>query len=190
MQLTEQIETINQRLIDIYGIDIITGLPIWRIVWAPDQFEKRLSETTDSGVFLLQPEVRLLPKYPWIIEKYILERLVLVPEINQKELAGNKISYECMWVFMDKNENYLPPHWEVAQIVIDTVYAALGKKSLKKYRDPDADCVEPEVAIAKQKAKIDTIVNELFGDESGLGGSLVHGEGVAMPQEYRKTKES
>jgi len=192
MELTEQIETINRQLVDHFGIDTINGLPMWRVVWSEDQFEKRLMDRTDSGVVLLVPEVRQVPKYrQWITKKYVLERLVLVPEVSQGELPSSKLSYEPIWPFQDGRQNYLPPQFEVCKIVIDTMYAALGKKSLANYKDPDADCVDPEIFLAKQRAKIDKLTEEMFGDESSFGGALVHGEGIAMPQEYGKIdKES
>lgn len=192
MELTEKIETINRQLEEHFGIDTITGRPIWRVVWSDDQTEKRLTEFTDSGLQLITPEVRELPKYrQWIHQKYILERLVLIPDVNIKELPCQKQSYEPMWVFEDKHGNPLPPQFELCKLVVDTVYAALGKISLRKYRDPDADEKIPEVAIAKKKAKIDKMCDDLFGDEqSGLDGALVHGTGIVVPNNYDKAKES
>lgn len=191
MELTEKIETINQQLIDHFGVDSITGQPIWRVVWSEDQYEKRLMDVTDSGLMLLVPEIREVPKYrQWVEKKYVLERLVLVPEQNIRELPAQKMSYEPMFVFEDKHQRYLPPNFEVSKIVVDTVYAALGKTSLAKYKDPDSDCVDPEIAIAKKKARVDSIYNELFGDESDIGDSLVYGQGISVPHNYRKTKES
>lgn len=182
MELTEKIETINDLLETHFGIDTISGIPIWRVVWSEDQFEKRLVDTTPSGVLLLKPEVREVPKYrQWVQEKYVLERLVLVPDVDKETLPSQKVSYEPMWVFQDNKGNPLPPRFEYCQLIVDTVYAALGKSSLAKYIHPGADEVEPEVAIAKQKARIDNVCQELFGDESGLDGSLVHGEGIVVP---------
>lgn len=192
MELAETIETINRQLIEHFGVDTITGDPIWRVVWSEDQFEKRLSNHSAFGIELLTPIVIEAPKYrQWIREKYVLERLVLVPDINHSELLDKKVSYEPIWVFQDGRENYLPPKFEVAKIVVDTIYAAQGKKSLAKYKDPDADCADPEIAVAKQRAKVDQLMLEMYGDESSFGGALVYGEGIAMPQEYGKIdKES
>ncbi len=190
MELIEPIEAINGRLVDYFGIDTLTGLPIWRVVWSEDQVEKRLVNTLDSGIILTQPVVREVPKYrQWIKERYVLERLVVVPESQRNELPSSNLSYEPIWVFMDGVGNYLPPKWEVAQLIVDTVYAALGKSSLAKYKDPDMDAKDPRVAIAKQRARVDEIVEELFGNESDVTDALAHKEGIVVPN-INHTKES
>lgn len=174
MELTEKIDSLNQQLRDLYGIDTINSLPIWRIVWSESQFEKRMTTHTDAGIELLFPEVRELPKYrQWIKEKYVLERLVVVPAINLNELGGVKVSYEPLYVFMDKGMNYAPPCIEVAQFVIDTVHAAEGKSSLAKYKDKSESMDEREVRLQR-------IERELFGNETEVGDALAHKEGVGF----------
>jgi hypothetical protein len=180
MELTESIALINQQLIDLFSIDIITGKSIWRVVWSEDQFEKRAINTTEAGLLLPFDVVREVPKYrQWVKEKYVLERLVLVPEMNRDELPTQKISYEPIFVFMDKEGNYLPPKIEVCKLVIDTVYAAQGKSSLAKYKDPDAN---PEA----YRARIEETYNELFGEETDVSDALAYGEGVTVPHNYVK----
>jgi hypothetical protein len=176
MEITETVETINRQLIDLFGVDTITGDPIWRVVWSENQFEKRLMDTTDSGLSLLRPEVRLVPKYrQWIKEKYVLERLVLIPEINIPELPSTKTSYEPIFVFSDKHDNYLPPRIDVAKIVIDTVYAAQGKSSLAKYTDnPDEE----------QRKSVEDIYEYLYGDETDVTDALRYKTGVVVPRGY------
>jgi hypothetical protein len=174
MELTESIESINRQLVDLFGIDTITGKPIFRVVWAQDQLEKRLVDTTNEGLFLLTPEVREVIKYPWIKEKYLLERLVLVPDNNKSELPTQRQSYEPLWVFMDSDGNPLPPALWACKFVIDTVYAAMGKKSLRKYVD-----AEEENPPEEREKRIEKLTEELFGDESGLLGTTITGETVA-----------
>lgn len=174
MELTEKIESLNRQLKDLYGIDTLTALPLWRIVWSEDQYEKRVTEYTDSGVALLFPEVRELPKYKqWIHEKYVLENLVLVPEQNQKELGRAKFSYEPIYVFMDRGMNYAAPCIEVAQWNIDCINAAKGQGNLAKYKDKSESPDEREVRLQR-------IERELFGNETETGDALAHGEGVGF----------
>ena len=187
MELTERIESINQQLIDLFGIDTLSGISIWRVVWSEDQFEKRLMNTTDAGILLLTPEVREVPKYrQWIREKYVLERLVLVPETNRDELPTQKVSYEPIFVFESGRGDYLPPRIDVCKFVVDTIYAAQGKKSLAKYKDPDSNSEE---ARANQRMRVDTLMEELFGDETDISDALTRQEGIVVPQSYDK-KES
>lgn len=178
MELTETILSLNKQLREHYGIDSITSLPIWRIVFSEEQFEKRLMQHSDGGVLLLIPEVRLVKKYSqWINEKYVLERLVLVPEISQDELPTQKLSYEPIWVFQDSKGNYLPPKFEASKFVIDAVYAALGKESLAKYKDP-------EIEEGAHEKKIDNIQEELYGEESDVTDALRCGEAIVVPPNY------
>jgi hypothetical protein len=175
VELTESVSEINRQLVDLFGIDTITGMPIFRVVWSNDQLEKRLVDTTDTGIILLNPEVRQVPKYKqWIIDKYVLERLVLIPDVNKSELPSQKLSYEPLWVFMNEKGEALPPVLWACKFVIDTVYAAMGKKSLRKYVD-----AEEQNPVEEREKRIATLTEELFGDESGLLGTTITGETVA-----------
>lgn len=185
--MAEKIETINEFLKENFGIDTEDSLPIFRIVWSEDQYEKRLTEYTDSGIKLLYPEIRLLPKYKQFIQNsYILERRVLVPEQNITELAGLKKSYEPLWVFRADNGDPIPPTIAGCKMIIDTVYAAIGKKNLSKYKDP-FEGLTPQESYELNKQRLNTIYNELFGDESSLGGEThnASGSAIIMPGNYK-----
>lgn len=185
--IMEKIETINQFLRDTFGIDTDDSEPIFRVVWSDDQLENRLTNYTDSGVELISPEVRLLPKYSYIQHAYVLERRVLVPADNLKELAGKKKSYEPLWVFIGGNGEPVPPTINGCKFVIDTLYAALGKKSLAKYKDPEAGLTSEQLYEVKKK-RIDEIENELYGNESDLKQETI-GEGgsaIIVPHNYDK----
>lgn len=185
MELTEPIESINKQLVDLFGIDTATGQPIFRVVWSEDQFEKRMVDTTDTGIQLLHPVLKLVPKYSqWIDNRFVLERLVLVPEQNIQELAGVKLSYEPLWVFRGKFDEYVPPTVWACKFVIDTLYAALGKTSMAKYVDEEAE--HPEEVREKRIGKLQ---EELFGDESSLIGRTITGEAIVVPQSYETTQK-
>jgi len=168
----ESIESLNQRLVDHYGMDTATGKAIFRVVWANEQLENRLVDVTDSGVQLLYSTVRLVHKYPYLKDFYVLERLVEIPEFQQRELPDSKLSYEPIWTFCDSSRNPLPPVFDAAKLVIDVLYAALGKQSLRKYIDTEND---PEV----REERINKLQEELFGNETQVGDALTYKEGVA-----------
>ncbi|SRR5258706_3221684 len=190
MELTETIDNINHQLADLYGIDTITGQPIWRIVWSEDQFEHRLGtydDYTPGGIYLRTvTEVRYVPKYSqWIQEKYVLERMVVVPETSRADLPATKVSYEPLFPFEGNAGQYLPPKLSVAQFVIDNVLAAQGIGSLAKYKDPMSDLSTQDQIEAKAK-EIDTLQKELFGNETRTGDSIAHGEAIIVPSNYKK----
>lgn len=176
MNLAEPLNEINARLMDIYGIDTISGNPMFRVVWSEDQLEKRWTSYTDEGLQLLHPEVREYPKYrQWIHEKYILERLTIITEIKVEGAPVNRISYEPIWVFEDKHGNYLPPRIAVSRLVIDTLYASEGKQSLARYKDELVN-ENPEA----RKARLMELQTELFGNETEVGDALAYKEGVSL----------
>lgn len=179
----ETIEAINKRLADIYGIETDSSNPMWRVVWSTDQIEKRLTDYVD-GVFRLTPVVIDYLKYAKdenTKDKYILERLVLVPEHQMRELCGIKKSYEPMWVFHDVHGNPLPPKWEVCEIVIDSVYSKqYGPQHLAKYKRTNEDEAREE---ANRLAGIQA---ELFGNETDVTDAVAHKEGVFVPSKYEK----
>lgn len=190
MELTEPVELINQQLKDSYGIDTITGLAMWRVVWSEDQFEHRLGTYDDyspAGLYLRTvTEVRLVPKYrQWIQKKYVLENLVVVPEEQQNELPDSKVSYEPIYVFQTGSGEYLPPKLEAAKFIISSIYAVKGKGSLTQYKDPETT-LKGEDLIEYQTQKIDELQAELFGNESYVGDALAHKQAVIVPRNYKE----
>jgi hypothetical protein len=186
MELTESIETINRQLVDLFGVDTASGQAMWRVVWAEDQFEKRLTDFY-NGVELLHPEVKLLPTYSWIKGRYILEHLVGVPEVNIPELPTQKITYTLIWTFEDKNENYLPPNITACKFVINLVESAMlrhkqGLSPIKKYIDEEY-CQEASL-VAKAK-RLNKICEELYGEDASFHDNLLDGSGVVLSDKRR-----
>lgn len=162
-----EVKRINKQLREHFGTEI-TGQSIWRVVWTDDQYEKRKTDVTVEGLQLLYPEVIEMPKYSYLPHKWILEQLVVVPEVNRDELADAKLSYEPIFPFQTDSGEALPPSFEASKFVIDTINAAKGKKSLAKYKEnPDED----KIRQAKLK-------EELFGNENDITDALAYGEGV------------
>lgn len=175
----EPLTSLNQRLIDYFGLDTASSNPMFRIVWADDQTEKREMTHTDSGIELLFPEVREVKKYSYLHNVHVLEQLVIVPDDQRKELADVKISYEPLWVYVDANGNPLPPKWEPTRLIIDTIHAATGHKSLRKYIDPDA-------SEGAQEERVTRLHQELFGNETETTDALRYKEGIVVPSTYVK----
>lgn len=177
----ESIATLNQRLIDEFGIDSSTGQPMFRISWANDETEMRLTDVTDDGVQLLYPVVREVKKYSYLKDTYVLERLVVIPEENLKELPATKLSYEPIWAYRDGDNNPLPPIWPATKFIVDTLYAALGKKSMAKYVDD-----EKNTTAEGREQRISELAAELFGNETETGDAMSYGEAIVVPRNYEK----
>jgi hypothetical protein len=177
----EKIESLNRQLTDEYGLDSSTGRSIFRIVWANDQTEKRLVEELDSGIRLLYPVVMEVKKYSYLKDFWVLERLVVVPDINARELPTSKLSYEPVWGYRDSLDRPIPPTWESTKFVVDTLYAALGKKSMAKY----VENTGPEV----REQRITKLHEELFGNETEITDALTYKEGIVVPSNYNSNKK-
>ncbi|MET0787060.1 MAG: hypothetical protein ABWY25_10175 [Paenisporosarcina sp.] len=190
MELTETIESLNRQLIDLYGIDTVTGDAMWRIVWSDDQWEHRhglYEDYSPGGIYLRTvEETRWVPKYrQWIQQKYVLERLVLVPEMNIGDLPATKLSYEPIYTFETPGGSYLPPRLDAAKFIIDTLMAAQGKGNLAKYKDPFNGLNADDYAEMKKK-EINDLQTELFGNETAVGDSLAHGEAIIVPRNFKE----
>lgn len=169
-ELADKIDYINKRLESDFG-RFEDGRPIWRVVFADDQIEKRWVQHNEFGVELLNPVVRERPKYrQWAAGFYILERLV--PVVGETDIV-DKTSYEPAWTFVDRNGNYLPPRFDVCKFIIESIYAQMDKANThKRYKDPEAE--------AGYKLKqINEMQNLLFGNETDTGDALAYKEGVA-----------
>lgn len=179
MELVESIGYINRKLIDEFGIDSIKNIPIFRVVWSEDQFEKRLGTYTDStpsGIFIREvTEIREVPKYrQWIQQKYVLERLCLIPEYQKTvlpvgETDDGQVTYEPLFVFEDVNGKYLPPQWIVAKIAVDSVYAAQGKKSLAGWKD---EFKNQDDELNDRTKRVDELQTAIFGDETAISDAF------------------
>ena len=174
-------EQINDLLATHFGIEVVNGLPIWRVSWAPDHYEKRFGtweDYTEGGIYIKTvTEAREVKKYPHLPKHYVLERLVQVPSFQQKEMCGAKISYEPIHPFWDSMGEPLPPNWEVCQFIVNTIYAAMGQGSLRKYVDPDAD---GNNGLEAQKERVKVIYDGLYGNDTMVSDALGNKTGVFL----------
>jgi hypothetical protein len=194
---------INQQLKDKYGLDTVSGLPIFRNSWAEDQFENKFGtyeDRTESGIYLRTvTEVRKVRKYPFDDGKYILERLVVIPETDKGELVGAQLSYEPLWTWEDRKGNPLPPKINACEFLIQNVLAAQAvakmmitgdmqkdRPTMARYTDPENS---QEASIELKRKRLIEIENELYGDEAGqIGLDLAIGQAVTVPSNYEKVK--
>ncbi len=167
MELPETVETLNKRLIDYYGY-FEGDMPNYRVSWVND-----LRELRREGYGF-----REVPKYNYLKDKYILEKLVPVDSMSSNELLA-KLSYECIFVFEDKEFKPLPPKWELIELVIYGIHKFLGKEPKK----PSFPTTEEEL-VAKAE-RIDKLEQELFGNESQTTDALAHKQGVVVPSNYK-----
>lgn len=152
-----EFDRINTLLNFHYGIDTATAKPMFRLVWAEDEFETQCRTWRDfhDDLFIREVyEARQVRKYPEDDGKYKLEHLVAIPFINQSQLPGQKLSYEPIWTFEDRRAEPLTPVYEACAFIIDTLLAAMGRGGLKKYIAPTEE---------DRQQRIKNLELELFG---------------------------
>ena len=165
------LEKMNNQLRSKYGYGPDELRPLWRIVWSEDLLEKRWMTHDDHGNELLEPEVREVPKYQHITNRYVLERAV--PVAGETDLI-TKVSYEPAWSFEDRHGNYLPPRFDACEFIVETIYNQIKMgRTHRKYVDPDSE--NPAEARYQQIIDMEKI---LFGNETATGDSMAYKEAV------------
>ncbi len=182
---TKKCESINSQLLDDYGIDTVTGMGMFRVVFGPEQLEYRhdvYEDFTTTGLFIRRvKETRLVRKYTFG-NVFVLERLVVIPECNQGDLPATKLSYEPLYSF-PPNADIQPPSIGAARFLIDAVLAAQGKGSMAKYKDP-VEGLTPAQHYEMKMEEIKKIEQELWPNETDTGDAMAHGEAIIVPRNY------
>lgn len=179
--MAESVETLNQRLIDYFGVDTASNNPIWRIVKAGEQTEMRhgtYEDYTTNGLFIRRvTETREVPKYQSHRNCWVLEWLTAIPVINLVDLPATKVSYEPIWFYYhQKTGEPLPPIWSVTKLVINSHTLGRGAGNpFAKYKDTSAEEKEKELA---------EMMDYLYGDRNDTTDALMYKEGVVVPSKF------
>lgn len=149
--------------------------PIFRVVWSDDQFENRKGtfEEYYKGIYLrtvIATEKRR--KYSYISGRWIFEKWI-PPERSYTEELPDTIngSYECIYVFQDKNRKPLPLDLEVCQFIVYALYKNNDKITEKNFI---------EQALLDKEKKLDEREKDIIDDASSLITMQLHtGEAVS-----------
>jgi len=100
----------------------LNGTPHWRLVWSDDQLEYRKGVFNEfyGDVFLRTIKgTREVRKYNYIKERWILERY-FPPEMSYNPEIPTSVfgNYEPVYVFEDKNGNFLQPTLKVVEFIV------------------------------------------------------------------------
>lgn len=178
--MPETLEILNARLKDHYGChEGDSTQPNWRVSWSPDQLENRHGEWndyTDSGIYKRTvTETRLVPKYHYLKPCWMLEALIPVPIIQENELPGTKLSYECIYAFPYRDGKPIFPIWPALHVLIRAVHEKVGKNDGPRYADPMND---PKIAEDVKEERLKELEETLYGNETDIGDALAYKQGV------------
>lgn len=125
-----EIEQLNSRIGAEYTS--IDGRAMFRLVWSEEIFENRhgvFREFTPSGLFIREvTEVKRVRKYGYIHNRWIFEawapgNLTANPE-TPDAINGD---YVPVYVFEDKNGQYLPPNEKVVRFIIASMHGKVRR---------------------------------------------------------------
>ena len=109
------------------------GEPIFRVVWSDNQHENRRGEFAEfyKNIYVRTIiGVKRVKKYPLIKERWIFEKWFRPEGIS--DLPDNvNGSYECIYIFQDKNGSYLPLDVEIAQFIANAISKNVDKSKNK-----------------------------------------------------------
>lgn len=183
--MLEPIEDINRRLEDHYGR--MNDHAKYRVVWSNDQKEKRFGHWEDylpEGLFIRAvSEVREVPKYVHIHDRFVLERLVENPHHDENVDGApiDRLTYEPIWTFEDKHGNALPPAWIACKYVVDHVHKMERERGIyTRHKEPTV-----EEAEEAKRVKLKEYTQALFGNESDVTDALRYKEGIVVPGEVK-----
>jgi len=153
------------------------NLPIFRLVWSEDLFEKRLGtfRDYDGDTFIRERiEVENTKKYNFINNRWIFEQW-FPPEVafNSELVESNKGDYICIYVFEEKNGQPLPLNLTVIQFL---VHECLKPKTSEQFKKSYSITIEEE----KRKRAFDKDI-DMLGDEGPLVSQFHDGSAILMP---------
>ena len=174
----ESIEVLNKRLAEDYGyFDGNLSTPNYRLSFADDQYEKRLSSTTTEGIELLSPRLDTFPKYPHVKGEWVLEK-VFPYGPAQIHMFGVPYGYELVWAFHSAKGQKLPPVYWACKMVADSIEKNMREdKNIVKYEDPMTD---PEKKLQIDEAEFQKVYEDLYGNEDPVADALMQQTGVAL----------
>jgi len=111
---------LNDWLKEAYGTTI-DGLPLFKLIWSTNVTEMRKGTFRDYyGEVIIREvtEVRECLKYPLAQERWILEVIKLVPESIYGIELFTKWTYEGIYTFQDKDDNYLELSREMLEVAM------------------------------------------------------------------------
>lgn len=154
--------------------------PIFRLVWSTDQLENRYGTYNEfyNDVFLRTVQkTKLVPKYPYTKDRWIIERWADGSHFNSIELPDCKNGgYESIYVFEGPQKEYLEPILIVVQMVMYTFMHPRERGQII------ADAKEEALRLDKE---LEQNIADLFDENYPIADKIHHGESV-----FIKSKEN
>lgn len=176
----EDIKRINKYLKSQYGT-ALDGPAKFRVAWSEDLFETRKGLFSELAIV---EEVRRVPKYSYIKDKFILEVYTrafpdtfgsAISESQFKVLVSD--GYEPLRVFQTRKNEYLPPNLDVCKVICDAFSELINR--------PKSQRLTEKINARNEKESIDSEVTKFFNiltmSDSDLLQQFKSKEAIILP---------
>ena len=137
----------NQRLLTYYGRHRFDSRPLFRVVRAGEEFERRYGTFNDfhGDIWYRQvEEERLVQKYPYLPEEtYVFESLR--PNALPNEVREGPLIYDLVWAMLDKDDNPLPLRWGPVELIVYNLFNPRPKPSISDLAEAEQKAFDKEV---------------------------------------------
>ena len=142
----------NLRLLTYYGRHRYDSRPLFRVVRAGEEFEKRFGTFNDfhGDIWYRQvTEERVVQKYPYLPpETYVFESLR--PNALPDEIREGPLIYDLVWALLDKENNPLPLRWSPIELIVYNLFNPKPKKTMKQLAEEEQARFDAEVEWNKE----------------------------------------
>lgn len=144
---------INLKLARLFGRHTVYDKPIYRVIRSTDCVEKKMETFEDyspAGIYLgTKNELRIKPKYWYLHDCYILEKLVEANSEESREFFDAPYSYEALFPFLNQDNKEVPLAWKPIEILLGNMNAGHEQKTPGDlYRDS-----QERLAAEKRKVR-------------------------------------
>lgn len=154
----EDVNIINERLERLYGKHTVVDKANFRLVFSDEQFEKRSglknAYIDGTNIVLFQEDgIHEVPKYPWLDEQWMVERLI---GNHFPDVMEGSYTYQPVYAF----PKGLPaPPWRVVEFLIQNLFVVDGvaKQPQNQAEAEAADNARKKLEVEKARNMLDTV---------------------------------
>lgn len=170
----EKQEEFNKHLADKYG-RFVDGRAKYRLTWSSKEFEYRRGDFGKGFIITEENKVKLVEKYNYCLDRWILEKLVVIDNMPKDLVSVSNVSYEPLYVFWTgENGDYEEPTIEqIERRLFFDIYGSLRGHAPTEKKIKEAEEKKRAANIASIREKLDNEIPDTVH-------ALVHGSAVFL----------
>ena len=176
--MSELSDTINRKLLNEFGYAPGSILPMFKVTWSSTTTEKRKIRPQGIITIFDRFEVKECLKVPWCKDRWMLERWY--PTTHPDIVESDHGVYEPIYIFTDKNDNFLPLNLEVARIICKGSLQLSGGPLMDQPKAAHTASYFNEQDVMAFAREVKYFEGEFGNEAPNLSG----GAGVVVPHNY------